>query len=375
MNLTLQNCNIMKKVASLIFFLIISLGIYGQRVDYYLSDSTTIIGAKIIDAGEKENSQFVSIKRRKDIVIKLSPDEVQEYGFADKRVYVSKEIHIDDTTKRVFLEKLTDGKISLYYYRGKSKLFVMEKDSSFLIAMPKNKGNDNSAYKVQLKEITGDCPEVADAANFVGYNKKSLIHFFDRYNKCKLRPFPHFRYGIKAGYEWTKIIDPPQSFEQFDFKYGGSFTLGLFMDAPINVSDFSLNLGINYSRHGYSYNKLIQVKDFDFVANLSSLKMPVLVRYALPSNKYRFFVQTGGIIEYNLKKDAHWYESSIEGNIITIERIATFKIDDSRFGFSVGAGMEYKVTTRNSLFFELSFDQLYGDMYNRNILLIIGLNL
>jgi hypothetical protein len=261
------------------------------------------------------------------------------------------------------------GKLTLFFIKNEGKHFFIEKDSSFLIKLPK------STYKDQFREITEDCPEVFDAANFVGYNKKSFIRFIDRYEKCKLRPFPHFRYGVRAGYEWAQIVDPPQSLEQFDFKYEGAFTLGLFLDAPINVSDFSFNLGINYSRHGYSYSNLTQDADYDFVANLSSLKMPVLVRYSLPTNKYRFFIQSGGIVEYNFNKSAHLYQSAIRGNIITIDRQKVFEINDFRLGFSIGSGFEYKVTKRNSLFFEFSFNQLYGDMKNSNILLTVGINL
>ncbi len=367
------------KLKFILLSLFIPLGIYGQKSDYYLTDSATVVGVKLIDAGDKKNSQFISAKKGQDVV-QLSPDEVREYGFADKRVYLSKKIHIDDTVRYVFLEKLIEGKVFLYYYRGKTKLFFVERNGSLLEEIPKNKGNEKSTYKAHLKKITEDCPEVANAANFVGYNKQSFMRFIDRYKECELKPFPHFRYGIKAGYEWSKIIiskgSTNQALEQFDYRYEGAFAIGLFMDLPINMSDFSLNIGINYSRQGYSYNKLYNGKDNDFVANLSSLKMPVLVRYSFPSNTCRFFMQSGGIVEYNFNKDINLYESTSKGNVITIEsHQAVTKIDDYQLGFSLGAGIEYRVTTRNSLFFELSFNQLYGSIRNRNILLTIGLNI
>ena len=372
---------------------------FGSKRGYFITDSVSRVGVRLINAGEKANSQFVHINTEKNAFVRLSPDEVKEYGFdkekgtriypnevkeygfnkekrSDKQVYVSKEIQINDKTRRIFLERLIDGEMSLYQYSGgKSKLFVLEMDSSLLIEIPKNKGNEKSTYKALLREITEDCPKVAEAINLVAYNKKSMMRFIDFYHQCELRSFPHFRYGIKTGYEWSKIIASKEILEQFDYKYERAFAIGLFMDTPIFTNDFSLNTGVNYSRHGYSYNNLISNKDYDFVANLSSLKMPVLLRYSIPSKKHRFFVQSGGIIEYNFNKNTLMYISTINGNVITIERAEIPEFNDVRVGFSLGVGYEHRVTTRNSLFFELSFNQLIGGITNRDILLTIGINL
>ena len=373
MNLTHQNLNKMKKIIINICFLLAVAPCMAQS-GYVEFDSITYSGVKIIDQGKRLNALSCQWQKSKNNLVQLTPYEVKSYNFGNEK-YVARDIEINGKEGRFFLEEMVSGKLTLYFIKYEGKHFFIEKDRAFFIGIPKNKENEKSAYKAQLKGITEDCPEVADAANFVGYNKRSLMRFIERYEKCVSRPFPHFRYGIKAGFEWSKFIDPPQSLERFNIKYSGAFSLGLFMDTPILVSDFSFNLGINYSRHGYSYNNLTRDADYDFVANLSSLKMPVLVRYSLPTNKYRFFVQSGGIVEYHFNKDAHLYKSTINGNIITIDRTMALKIDDVRFGFSIGVGFEKKVTSRNSLFLEFSVNQLYGDMKNRNILLTIGLNI
>jgi len=340
---------------------------------YVEFDTISYSGVKITDQGKRLNALSCQWQKSKNESVHLTPYEASSYATGGV-VYVAKDVVISGKESRFFLEKLASGNLTLFFIKNEGKHFFVEKDSSFLIEIPKNKDNEKSTYKTLLKEITADCPKVADATNFVAYNQKSMTRFFKWYDKCVQRPFPHFRYGIKAGYEWTKINVSEERLEQFNFKYGGSFTAGLFMDVPIFVSDFSLNMGINYSRHGYSYNQLTFDKDNDFVVNLSSIKMPVLLRYSLPSNKYRFFMQSGGIIEYNFS-NAHLYESTIYGNVITIERTQIHEIDDIRFGFSLGVGYEHRITTRNSLFLELSFNQLYGNMRTRDILLTIGINL
>ena len=352
------------------------MGMYCQTgfEDYYITDTDTVVGVKILDYGNKSNCHSFYVEEENGKV-QFFPDKVKEYGCGSNRVYLSKILYIDNTVKRVFIEKLTDGKMSVYYYRGKSDLFIVEKDSSVFVAVPKKEDNKKSTYKLRLKEITDDCPDVADVANFIGYNKKSFTQFAQWYERCESRPYPHFRFGIRAGYELYHLLDPPPSLKQFHIQYGGTFSLGLFMDAPVKMSNFSVNMGINYARYGYSYHHPANNMDDDFVANLSSFTAPVLVRYSFPSNTYRFFVQSGGIVEYNFNKDAYLYETYINGNVINISRKEAFIIDDVRFGFSIGAGAEYRVTTRNFLFLEISLHQKYGNMKNSDILFTIGLNI
>ena len=362
----------MKKLIVLLLFMI-PIGISGQVKNYYTKDSIVVIGIKLIDAGSKANAQYVSIERG----ITLLPDDISEYGFKNTQVYVSKEISIDDTIKRVFLEKLTAGKIRLYYYEGDTKLFFVEKDGFPLVEISKNTENNKTAYKAQLMEIAEDCPAVAEVTDFVGYNKRSFTRFFNHYNKCASRPFPHIRYGIKAGYEWSKISvikeKMPHIMKSFNFDYRGALSVGLFADMPIMASDLSVNMSINYSQHKYSFDTFADDEYFDFDVNMSSLKTPVFVRYSFPTNQFRYFIQSGGLIEYNFNKSVLLYRS---GERITVEGQKTpVVINDNRFGFSLCTGLECKLTKRHSLFFELSFNQLYGDMRNKDLLLTVGINL
>ena len=364
----------MKQIISIILLLLIPLSIYSQiGSDYYVTDTATVIGVRILDYGNKSNCQFFYVQEEGEKV-QFFPDKIREYGLDNNRIYISKQLYVDNKLQYVFVEKISSGKIPLYYYRGKSELFLMETDSAYFVDISKKEGK-KATYKLRLKEITGDCPSAADAANFTRYNKKSMMRFMNWYEKCEARPFPHFRYGIRAGYQLYNLLDPPQSLDPFNIKYAGTFSFGLFMDAPIKMSDFSLNIGINYYHRGYTYNHLTPEVDYDFVANMSSLAMPVLVRYSFPTMKYRFFLQSGAIAEYNFNKDAYVYESFIYGRNISISRTKAFTIDDARFGFSLGAGFEYRLTRRNYLFLELSMNHLYGYMKNRDILFTIGLNI
>lgn len=342
------------------------------------------VGVNLVDGRDLLNSRFCMMKMG-DQIVRYTPYEVKEYGFKDGRVYLSKDIQTSDSVQRVFLERLEKGNTTLYYYKGKrNKTYFLEKDSILFVELPKRKEKRDITFRSNLQHITSDCPNVRDAAKLVNYNKKSLTNLITRYNNCELKPFPFFKYGLIIGYGTTKLI-PSSAIEneyinQLDFKYDGGFTIGLFVDNPILVSDFSLHAELYYSRHGFSYNKLIENKDIDFVANISALKLPILIKYAYPSNKNRPFINAGGILAYNFKNDNSLYEASMTQNIIEIDDLKkTSLIYRNQVGYSIGGGLECKLNHKNFLFFELRYSKLYGlsdsgSLNNSEIHFITGIN-
>jgi hypothetical protein len=345
---------------AVVFFPILS---FGQN-EYFSTDSLTTIGIKLIDNGDLINSKLCQVKKG-DKIFEYSPNEVKEFGFIDGRVYISKEIQISDSTRRVFLECLYKGKTTLYYYKGKGiKTFFFEKDSSVFVEIPIRSLN-NRIFNEQLKEITKDCSNITEATKFVNYNKKSLSKLIARYNNCVLKPFPHFRYGLTLGYEFSEIVlssdNQNENIKYFDFNYDGGFTIGLFIDKPILVSDFSFHSEVYFSNHGFSYNKSSDNKEIDFVANLSSLKVPLLIRYVCPSNNIRPFINLGLVGSFNIRNETMLFETTITKNIIEInDKEESPLIDDIQLGSCIGGGIEYKLDIKHSLFFEIRFNQQYG---------------
>lgn len=326
-------------------------------------DSTTSSGIKLINGGEINNAQFIKMRKGNEI-IEYTPEEVKEYGFREGSTYVSKYITISGVPKRVFLERLTKGKLTLYYYREKGlKTFFLEKDSTLLVELPKG---EKGSYKTALQQFTSDCPQLMNANKLTSYKKLPLTKVVERYHECKPRPFPHFRYGLIAGCEFSKLIPTNENdfntIDNFNFGYKGGFMFGAFLDAPIYVSDVSFHMELLYSSHNYSYNKVINENDIDFLASISSLKLPALFRYTYPSNKIRPFINAGGFISYNFSHDYSLYKTERYGNVIEINRLEDLaEISDFQFGFSGGIGMEYKLSLRNYLFFELRYNYLLGE--------------
>jgi opacity protein-like surface antigen len=347
-----------------IIFLIVSLPVFsfGQN-QYFSTDSLTTVGIKLIDGGDLINSRKCQVKAG-DKINEYSPYEVREFGFKGGRVYKSREIQIAGTSKRVFLEQLHTGKATLYYYRGKGiKTFFIEKDSMLFVEVPKQ-NTAKEQYSQQLLNITADCPNVMAACELVRYNKKSLSKLMTRYNQCELKPFPHFSYGFLMGYEISKSIptdDQNEDLKYFDYKYDGGFSVGLFLDNPILVSDFSLHTELYFSKHGYSYNHASASEDLDLIINISSLRVPFMIRYTVPKNNLRPYFNAGAMFAYNINNESALYKAFISDNVIYISKqLEESIISTNEIGFVLGGGLEYDLDYKKSVFLEIRYSKLSG---------------
>jgi len=330
---------------------------HGQA-EYFSTDSLTSVGVKLVDGGDVVNAKFCHVKTG-DSIAKYTPYQVKSYGFKNGSVYVSRDIDIAGTSKRVFLECLYQGKVSLYYYKGKKiKTFFIEKDSTSLVEIPR-RNDEGALYTEQLIDLTADCPHMAGICKHVSYTKTALPKLVDRYQKCASSSFPHPRFGVIAGYEMMKMSETDMA--QFDYTYDGGYSIGLFADIPVLVSAFSLHAEVNFSKHGISYAKEADDLINDLLINVSIIKVPILVRYTFASDKLSPFVNAGAVLAYNTHKDVKLFETRISDDLITIDDNTNESlISDSRKGASAGAGVEYRLDYKHSLFFELRFSKLFG---------------
>jgi len=346
-------------ILALIVFPIV---LFGQ-VNYLETDSLTTINVKLVEGSDIENSQVCKVKI-KDKVTEYSPYEVREYGFKNGRVYVSKEIQISDTSKRVFLERILNDKTILYLYKDQSsKLFFIEKDSNVLIKISKE-NMDGKSYRDQLAKVSNDCQNTSQLVQLVSYTNSSFVKFFKLYDDCKLRPFPHFKFGPTLSYESFELIQPNESrikqINYFDFDNDRSLSAGMFIDVPIIASDFSIHSEILISKHGFSYNNNVDGNDLDFVTNLSSLKIPLLLRYTCPINKLRPFLNIGVSNLYHYRNETMIYETTMIDNTIIINDVMdTSPTNDYYLEYTLGGGLEYQLNYKNSLFFELRYSKSY----------------
>lgn len=352
----------LKKLLLLFILTIIPFNLFCQN-DYYITEKSASYGVKIENKGEKQNARYCWIKRN-DIYYYYSPDSIKAYGFEKGAYYEAKDILVNDSVKRVFLERILDGKLTLYYYRGEdTKTFFIEKDKTYFVELPKVNKKEHKTYKEYLKELTADCPDISDAIYHAVYSKSGLKRLIERYEKCSSNPYPFLKMGLVAGYEIINIdiIDEASdNIKLIDFNKEANPTIGVFIDYPLFYCDFSLYTEPYFVKHSYSCYKIKDNYDVNFYANISSVKAPVLIKYTFPFKRFRPYLNVGGIFAYNFNQKNGYINSTAFGDKIDIIYKDVPLFSKWEMGYSLGAGAEYKLNHRNSLFLNLRYSSLKG---------------
>ena len=332
----------------------------GQE-EYYSTDTISFVGLlNLVDAGDKMNARFCQINKNGDIV-KFTPYEVKLYCLRSGRLYISKEIPGGDSIRRVFLEQLCQGNLNLFYYKNeKGKTFFLEKDSN-LIELPKHTGQ-NRSFREQLKALTLDCPKMGETAKLVNYRKLSMQQFVNKINTCNRKPFRFTSYGMFFGYGKANLDVSFGAGVQLPFDIQPDpqsvTTIGLFLDFPIMVSNFSFYTNVHYFKYSVSYYQIHDKRDIDLVVNISAFKMPLMFRYTLPCGPVRPFVNAGIVVAYHNQAEFEFYQSLISPGQVEISEPYSNYFKSLQTGYTAGAGIEYSLTYRNSVFLEVRYDKL-----------------
>jgi hypothetical protein len=331
--------------------------VYSQNNNYIQADSVMTIGIDLIKGLPNQNSQFVAVKRKAG-EIRYLPYQLTGYGFRGGPEYVSRSIIVNGQPERVFLERISKGRINLYYYTEKGlKTYFLEKDSTVFAEIP-----DRYDFRAPILEHTSDFNWKASQVQLARYHRNSLKKLISMYNKGINRPLPFPRFGVAAGYSVMNLAVPVGlnvgEAPFLSFSPASSPQVGIFADLPVLVSDFSVNTGVYLSKHGFSANSVTSMADIDVVVNLISARLPVLLRYTVPTLTWRPFINAGGIGSWHLKYKREIYESTIRENSIIINEVESSSVSSRvRFGYSAGAGMQYNLNNRNAASLEVRYSQ------------------
>lgn len=348
------------RTITLFVFLILSLNAIAQT-GYILSDSSGNFGLTIRLGPDKLNSKYCEVQT-KDGITKYYPDQVVEYGIIDGPGYVSKEIPFYGGTRKVFMERLIRGNIGLFYYKdaGKKRFFI-ERDSGRLeeLVLTSESGERN-AYKNQLHEITGDCPEMSEVVELVRYSENSLSVFFTHYNSCDAGAFPYPRFGVTAGYKFFKP-GPNPGMETYigsmKTHFTGSPFAGIFADLPLRFKNLSVLSALEFSRQSYSYyNYSGDMDNIDFIGSMNALDLTLLFRYRFPCPRVNLFINAGVMGVFNLSSTGLTYYTHIENNVVEfVDILENSFLSDYYAGIAAGLGAEYRLYNRKSISIEIRY--------------------
>ncbi len=329
--------------------------VFSQNNNYIQTDSVTTTGVNLIKGSPNQNAQFIIVKSMVGEIMHY-PDQLIGYGFQGGPEYISRSIIVNGQPERVFLERISKGKISFYYYTGKGlKTFFLEKDSTIFIELA-----DRNDFRRPILEHTYDFDWKTNQVQLARYNRNSLKRLMSIYNSGINRPLPFPRFGVTAGFSVMNLAVPDNlkivRSANLSFSPGSSPQLGIFADLPVNASYFSVNTGVYLSKHGFSANGVTSQADVDVIVNLISARLPVLLRYTVPTLTWRPFINAGGIGSWYLKYKREVYESTVRENTIIINEIEPSSASTRvRYGYSLGAGLQYNLNYRNAASLEVRY--------------------
>src|SRR5688572_9003561 len=178
-----------KQLVVTYLFSLYSLSLFSQTQSYIATDSTSVNGIRIIAGTDQENTYSIKVMVNSKQIKEYLPNQLNEYGLADGRVYVSRKINFKGYERSFFLQRLVRDSLTLYRYDGKDKkTFYLERDSGMLVEIDKK----NPDFRKVLTENMRDCEAVHDAIQTVSYRKVPLTELVTRYNSCQsTTPFPY----------------------------------------------------------------------------------------------------------------------------------------------------------------------------------------
>ena len=201
------------------------------------------------------------------------PGEITGYRFVDSKYYISKEISIDSTTKKmVFLEFLIKGIANMYYYMDSKEHYYIEKFPNGLLELTEEQkvvnqeGNNYiipSRHKGKLLFLMQDCPGINNEIQRTRLTNKSLIRLTKDYHekvcnseKCiiyeKINTSVKVKFGIIVGFSNNKYNFGDELISNYGNNY--QFGVGLKVSNIFTFNEhFNLKANILFEKDSKSY--------------------------------------------------------------------------------------------------------------------------
>jgi hypothetical protein len=351
----------MKKYFFLLFFSILTSGLFAQR-GYYSTKSTTFSGVKLSDGGDL-NFKVCQLKGKD---IHFTPEQIESYGFNDKRFFKAFTIDIKGRQERYFLQLLIQGKVNLYYVvaEGEKKYFLTDSIHTVPIEVPPLLKNDQPF----VGKMLADCPPSLKNIPFVRTRRNDLMRYIKDYNIFADRPFLRNRYGFQLGattynltavdYRWLYPVPGNLNFM--------GYTFGAFADIPFSSINLSFHPELNFE-HFSTTKAFFSDDDYDLVLNSTSVSIPVYLRYTVLKNFLSPYFQAGPVYSRSIKNNRTLYQYDVVGNEIFTDLIDSRVLQNNMAGYSFGAGVISHYGSKYSWFAEANFSKMHNLKTNTNI--------
>jgi hypothetical protein len=161
------------------------------RPGYIITNEKDTISGLIDFRTHKMNAQTCKFRASDTSEEKLySPGDIYGYRFTDDgKYYVTKDIEIDRQQKKVFLEYLVQGMVSLYFYPdNESNYYFFKDESGEMTPVTKRKDKEivdeksglrytmeDNQYKGLIRYIFRDSKSISNTANKMPFKQSKMV--------------------------------------------------------------------------------------------------------------------------------------------------------------------------------------------------------
>lgn len=285
------------------------------------------------------------------------PTQILGFGYVNDKYFTSQ------ITKNSFSEVLVTGQISLYKSNDKflvkkdTTLYYLELITEQVEADGKIGTKKNNRWRGLLTYLISDCLENANNLTFkINLDEKSLTRLLVAYNKCSGKAFTEY----KASKPWTKlefgallgvtkseilINNESSSFSYLADSYRSvnpSIGLLIAISSPRISERVAFQSEIHFIKSAYSsfVKNGISTEYHDTYIDLSTLSVPLSLKYSFPEKRYGWYLQGGINYEYHLNSDTRLLSEYVTGHIVnTAAERSAFEVNDNQIGYWGGIGV------------------------------------
>ncbi len=285
------------------------------------------------------------------------PNQIIGFGYNDDKFFSSQII------EGSFVEVLVTGEISLYKSRDK---YHIVKDTSFfnlesIIEKVEIDGKTGKKeigkWKGVLTYLISDCLQNPNGlTSNMKLSERGLARLIVKYNKCTgtelvefkaKKPWTKFDFGAILGVSRSEITTEGSGFFSYlDDSYSSiDPSIGVLIAAsfPRITERMAFQGELHFLKSSYSSSvelpmSFIQLHD-TFI-DLTTLSLPISLKYSFPEKRYGFYIQGGINFDYHLNSSTRLISEQIRGDVVnTFPEISPFEINDSQVGYWGGIGI------------------------------------
>ncbi|HOI86559.1 MAG TPA: outer membrane beta-barrel protein [Lentimicrobium sp.] len=289
---------------------------------------------------------------------KYHPHEINGFGYDNDKFYASQIL------EGSFVEVLVTGDISLY--KSKEKYHVKKDADIYDLASFREEVKidrkvyvrDNNKWRGILSILIGDClNNTNDVVSKINLNERSLTTLIVGYNQCKGSEYKEFKAGkpwikydfgaatglarseIQVIYSSTYYNYLADSYSSVDPSVGALFSIS----SPRITEKIEVQGEIHFIKSAYSSLIVLNKSSTEYhdtYIDLTTLSMPLSLKYSFPEKKYGLYVQAGINLDYHLKTESRRMTEIVTGNVVnTYPESPAVEINNYQTGYWGGIGI------------------------------------